>query len=211
MHVAQIWRYPVKSLAGTPMFSAEITPLGVEHDREIVLVRNGRIADARRYPKLLGLHGGLDENDRPTIDGHPWDSAEAKQLVDEAVGASVELVEVDGPERFDVLPLLVATDGAIAELHEDGRRLRPNIVIGGVEGLTERTWPGRRLQIGEVVIEAAQLRQRCVMTTYDPDTQVQDINVLKRIVSDFDGTMALDCRVIAPGMIKLGDEVKMVE
>jgi uncharacterized protein len=211
MHVAQIWRYPVKSLAGTPMFSAEITPLGVEHDREIVLVKNGRIADARRYPKLLGLHGDLDTNDRPTIDGQPWDSSEAKKLVDEAVGADVELIEVDGPERFDVLPLLVATDGAIAALHEDGRRLRPNIVIGGVEGLKERTWPGRRIQIGGVVIEAAQLRQRCVMTTYDPDTQVQDINVLKRIVSDFDGTMALDCRVITPGMIKIGDEVKVVE
>ena len=207
MHVAQIWRYPVKSLAGTPMFSAEITPLGVEHDREIVLVKNERIADARRYSKLLGLHGGLDANDRPTIDGHPWDSAEAQKLVEEAVGAKVELIEVDGPERFDVLPLLVATDGAIAALHEDGRRLRPNIVIGGVEGLTERTWPGRQIRIGEVVIEAAQLRQRCVMTTYDPDTQVQDINVLKRIVSDFAGTMALDCRVIAPGMIKIGDAV----
>jgi hypothetical protein len=193
------------------MFSAEITPLGVERDREIVLVKNGRIADARRYPKLLGLHGGLDANDRPTIDGYPWDSPEAKKLVDEAVGATVELIEVDGPERFDVLPLLVATDGAIAALHEDGRRLRPNIVVGGVEGLAERTWPGRRIQIGEVVIEAAQLRQRCVMTTYDPDTQVQNINVLKRIVSDFDGTMALDCRVITPGMIKIGDVVTVVE
>jgi hypothetical protein len=193
------------------MFSAEITPLGVERDREIVLVKNGRIADARRYPKLLGLHGGLDANDRPTIDGHPWDSPEAKKLVDEAVGATVELIEVDGPERFDVLPLLVATDGAIAALHEDGRRLRPNIVVGGVDGLAERKWPGHRIQIGGVVIEAAQLRQRCVMTTYDPDTQVQDINVLKRIVSDFDGTMALDCRVITPGMIKIGDVVKVVE
>jgi uncharacterized protein len=210
MHVAQIWRYPIKSLAGTPMFSAEITPLGVEHDREIVLVKNGRIADARRYSKLLGLHGELDASDRPTIHGHPWDSLEAKKLVEEAVGAEVELIEVDGPERFDVLPLLVATDGAIAALHEDGRRLRPNIVVGGVDGLAERTWPGRRIHIGDVVIEAAQLRQRCVMTTYDPDTQVQDINVLKRIVSDFEGTMALDCRVITPGVIKIGDVVKVV-
>jgi hypothetical protein len=48
------------------------------------------------------------------------------------------------------------------------------------------------------------------MTTYDPDTQVQDINVLKRIVSDFEGTMALDCRVITPGVIKIGDVVKVV-
>ncbi len=211
MHVAQIWHYPIKSLAGVPLFTAEITPLGVEHDREIVVVKNGRIADARRYPKLLGLHGGLDADDRPTIDGHPWNSSEAERLVNEAVGAEVELIEVNGPERFDVLPLLVATDGAIAALHEDGRRLRPNIVIGEVEGLEERQWPGRRIQIGKVVIEAAQLRQRCVMTTYDPDTQVRDLNVLKRIVSDFDGTMALDCRVITPGTIRIGDAVTVVE
>lgn len=195
------------------MFTAEITPLGVEHDREIVIVKNssGRIADARRYPKLLGLHGGLDANFVPTIDGRPWNSAEAQKLVDDAVGSETELIAIDGPERFDVLPLLVATDGAIAALHEDGRRLRPNIVIGDVDGLAERTWPGRRIKIGQVVIEAAQLRQRCVMTTYDPDTQVQDIEVLKRIVSDFDGTMALDCRVIAPGEIRIGDAVTLVD
>ena len=210
MHVAEIWRYPIKSLAGTRLTAAEVTPLGVSQDREIVVVRNGRVADARRYSKLLGLHGALDANGRPTIEGHPWDSPEAKELVARAVGDDIDLIEVDGPERFDVLPLLVATDGAIAALNEDGRRLRPNIVVGGVNGLDERTWPGHRIQIGEVTIEAAQLRQRCVMTTYDPDTQVQNINVLKRIVSEFDGTMALDCRVITPGKISVGDQVKVL-
>jgi uncharacterized protein len=77
--------------------------------------------------------------------------------------------------------------------------------------LEERKWPGRRFQIGDLVFEAAQLRQRCVMTTYDPDTQEQDLNVLKRIVSDFDGTMALDCRVITPGTISVGEEVRLLE
>ena len=210
MHVAEIWRYPVKSLAGTRLTTAEVTPLGILHDREIVLVRNQRVADARRYSKLLGLHGELDATGRATIDGHPWDSPEAKELVERAVGHEVELIQVDGAERFDVLPLLVATDGAIAALNEDGRRLRPNIVIGGVNGLEERKWPGQRIHIGDVVIEAAQLRQRCVMTTYDPDTLVQNINVLRRIVSEFDGTMALDCRVITPGTISVGDAVKVV-
>jgi len=33
-----------------------------------------------------------------------------------------------------VVPLLVATDGAIAAFGHDGRRLRPNIAVGGVEG-----------------------------------------------------------------------------
>jgi hypothetical protein len=33
-------------------------------------------------------------------------------------------------ERFDGLPSLVATDGAILELGLDIRRLRPNVLIG---------------------------------------------------------------------------------
>ena len=45
---------------------------------------------------------------------------------------------------------------------------------------------------GEAVIDAAQLRGRCVMTTYDPDTLRQDLNVLKSIARELDGVMALD-------------------
>ncbi len=210
MYVAEIWRYPVKSLAGNLLTSAEITALGVLHDREIVVLRGERIMDARRYPKLLGLHGALDEESIPTINGHRWDSQPAQALVEAAVGGPVQLVQVDGPERFDVLPLLVATDGAIARMGVDGRRFRPNIVIGGVPGLEERTWPGKQIKIGSVLIGVAQLRQRCVMTTYDPDTQVQDLSVLKRIVREFDGTLALDCSVIAPGTIRVGDPVEII-
>jgi len=117
------------------------------------------------------------------------------------------LFKYDGVERFDVLPLLIATDGAIAHMGFDGRRLRPNIVIGGVEGLEERTWPGHRLRIVDVVIDVAQLRGRCVMTTYDPDTLKQDLNVLKRIVNELRGTMALDCDVDSGGLVRIGQPV----
>ena len=211
MHIAEIWRYPIKSLAGTSLRESEITRLGVSHDREIVVVRDDQMVTARRYPKLLGLHGEIDSNGVPTINGHPWESSEARALIQEAVdGGPVRLVRLPGPERFDVLPLLVATDGAIAQIGVDGRRFRPNIVIGGVPELEERAWPGKRIQVGPVLIAVAQLRQRCVMTTYDPDTQVQNLNVLRRIVSEFEGTMALDCSVIMPGTIRVGDAVKII-
>jgi hypothetical protein len=49
------------------------------------------------------------------------------------------------------------------------------------------------------------------MTTYDPDTQVQDLSVLKRIVSEFGGRMALDCDVIEGGAIAVGDRVALVD
>ena len=83
-------------------------------------------------------------------------------------------------------------------------------MVGGVAGLAEREWPGRRLRIGAVVIEVAQLRSRCVMTTYDPDTQAQDPGVLRRIVREFGGTMALDCAVVTAGVVRLGDPVTVL-
>ena len=39
------------------------------------------------------------------------------------------------------------------------------------------------------------------MTTYDPDTQEQDLSVLRRLVEEFDGRMALDCAVIQGGRL----------
>jgi hypothetical protein len=105
----------------------------------------------------------------------------------------------------------LGTDGAFAELGIDHRRLRPNIVVGGVDGLAERQWPGRRLRIGPAIVEVAKLRARCVMTTYDPDTLEQDVTVLRRIASRFGGTMALDCGVVRGGRIAVGDPVELLE
>ena len=65
------------------------------------------------------------------------------------VSPDARLVRDEGLDRFDILPLLVATDGAIAAFGRDGRRLRPNLVIGGVAGLEEREWEGGTLRIGE--------------------------------------------------------------
>jgi uncharacterized protein YcbX len=128
----------------------------------------------------------------------------------EAAGESARLVAWPGLERFDVLPLLVATDGALQTLGHDRRRFRPNLIIGGVEGLAERGWEGRRLRVGDAVIEAVSLRRRCIMTTFDPDTAAQDVEVLKGIHRDLDGTFALDCRVEQPGRIRTGDPVELL-
>ena len=88
------------------------------------------------------MRGTLGPDDRPRINGHRWDSADALALVKAAGGDDAWLEEADGTERFDVLPLLVATDGAVAAFGRDVRRLRPNILIGGVRGLDEVDWPG---------------------------------------------------------------------
>jgi hypothetical protein len=60
------------------------------------------------------------------------------------------------------------------------------------------------------VIEVASIRQRCVMTTYDPDTQEQDVGVLRRIVHEFGGRIALDCAVVEAGRLTVGDPVEVI-
>ena len=211
MHVAELWRYPVKSLAGERLERAEIRPDGMVGDRLVqVYDARGHVITARKHPDLLGHRGALGPDGEPRIDGWPWSSPEAAAAIAQAVGWKARLERFTGEERFDILPLLVATDGAIAALGVDGRRLRPNIVVGGVDGLGEREWPGRRLRIGPVEIAVAQLRSRCVMTTYDPDTQVQDPGVLRRIVREFGGTIALDCAVVTAGSIRVGDPVTLL-
>jgi uncharacterized protein YcbX len=210
--VAELWRYPVKSLAGERLDVAEIRSDGLVGDRLVQVYDQGtgRLITARTHPGLLGLHGMLGAEGTPLVDGHPWNSREAAAAVRAAAGPRARLAWFDGPERFDVLPLLVATDGAISAFGEDGRRLRPNLVIAGAEGLAERDWPGRRLRIGEVEIGVDSLRQRCSMTTFDPDTLEQDVNVLRRIRREFGGELALNCWVIEPGTISAGDRVELL-
>lgn len=213
MHVSEIWRYPVKSLKGERLQETAITKLGIPGDRQIAVIRaiNGRFLTSRSKPKLLGLQGSINADGVPTINGHLWNSSEALQLVHEAAGEPVTLQQIPAPQAFDILPLLVATDGAARYLNIDHRRLRPNILLADVPELEERNWPGRTIAIGDVRIHAEKLRDRCVMTTFDPDTQVQDPSVLLRIVRELDGSTALDSSVIAEGTIRVGDPVHIVE
>ena len=134
----------------------------------------------------------------------PWRSPAAAELIHRHAGPQAVLRRYDGPERFDVLNLLVATDSAVAELGADVRRLRPNILLGGVPAGAERGWAGKALAIGDAMIGILDLRQRCIVTTIDPDTGAQDIDVLLRIRDRFATRIALDCWVITPGRSRWG-------
>jgi uncharacterized protein YcbX len=211
MQIAEIWRYPVKSMVGEQLQSARLTNLGIDGDR-VIHIRNaqGRLVTSRTRLWLLGFHASLDSLGQPVVGGTPWSDPSIITAIRKIVGPGAQLVRDEGPERFDVLPLLVATDGAIAAFGRDHRRLRPNLVIGGVKGLDERNWPGKRLIVGDVVIRVEDLRGRSIMTTFDPDTLAHDPNVLRDIVKRFAGKLALNCEVIQGGTISLEQEATLI-
>ncbi|HUO05697.1 MAG TPA: MOSC N-terminal beta barrel domain-containing protein [Candidatus Binataceae bacterium] len=211
MKLTEIWRYPVKTMAGEKLQRVRLGPLGIEGDR-IVHVEDAhlRVITSRTHPRFLAHHGTLNSDGEPLVDGRPWRSPEVAAEVVSIAGPGAKLVRYDGIERFDVLPLLVATDSAIAAFGHDYRRLRPNLIIGGVESLAEREWPGSCLRIGPVLIGVQDLRLRCIMTSYDPDTLIQDKNITREIYRRFDGKLALNCFVIEGGDITVGEEVRLV-
>jgi uncharacterized protein len=211
MRVAELWRYPVKSLAGEHLDAVDVTPAGIPGDRVVqVYDARGRIVTSRTTPALLGLRGTTGRDGEPLVNGESWTAPSIAKVIEAIAGRGARLVRDDGPNRFDVLPLLVATDGAIDALGLDRRRFRPNIFVAGVEGLAERQWPGRRARIGAAIVAFKKLRGRCVMTTYDPDTLEQDPSILRRIVQDMEGRLALDSYVVQPGRVSVGDLVELL-
>lgn len=210
LYVAQLWRYPVKTLAGEPLSSAVVGGDGIAGDRLVRVCGPEGVRTSRRHYRLLGLRGTLAADGTPLVNGRRWDSAEATALVKAAAGDDAWLEPVDANERFDVLPLLVATDGAVAAFGRDVRRLRPNILIGGVEGMNETTWPDGELHIGDAIVRLDSLRGRCPMTTVDPDTLVRDPEVLRDIGRRFGGRLALNAEVVREGTINVGDPVTLV-
>jgi hypothetical protein len=212
MRVSGLWRYPVKSLRGVSLEEALVTELGIDRDRLVQAMRpGGRVFTARTHPGMLGLQGGLDADGAPTIDGVRWDQPAALAAVRAVTEPDAELVyyEGDGPQRFDVLPISLATDGGVAAVGVDGRRFRANVYLDGVPGLTERDWVGHEVRIGDAIVGVRQVRGRCVMTTFDPDTLEQDIGVLQKIYFELDGRTALDCYVIREGAVRVGDAAEL--
>ena len=211
MYVKELWRYPVKSMRGEQLVEAEVGLDGIAGDRLVHVEGPRGLITSRTRPGLLGLSATLDPAGEALVEGDPWWNPRVEALVSEAAGPEAYLVPYDGPERFDILPLLVATDGAIAAFGRDGRRLRPNIVIGGVQGLAERHWEARGLAVGAAGVYLHSLRERCIMTTFNPDTLEQDVEVLRDIRRRFGGRLALNTDVLRSGIVRVGDPVRLLD
>jgi len=208
LKVAQLWRYSVKSLRGEELDSVDVLADGLRGDRSTQVVdHKGARMTGRTAKRLLGLQSGLGGDGEPTVDGHSWQSAEALALIREAAGPGADLAPLG--RHFDDRSILVTTDGAISALGVDGRRLRPNIFVEGVEGLAENGWVGSRLRLGSVELDVVDRCERCVMTTIDPDTLEIDPDVLRRINDEFGTYMGVLCEVATAGELRVGDEVEI--
>ena len=115
--VRELWRYPVKSMRGTQVAELHVTERGSVGDRVWALrdPENGRIASAKRYPRLLDFRA-CDEQGRVRIDAPDGSvlyagSPGVSEHISGIVGRRLVLVDRPGPdERTAIDPATVFGD-----------------------------------------------------------------------------------------------------
>jgi uncharacterized protein YcbX len=97
----------------------------------------------------------------------------------------------------------------------DPRRFRMLIEVEGIEPYEEDAWQGRRVRFGETIVRMGDRMPRCVMTTLDPDSGVQNAPVLDALAAyrkvGTDLLLGVYGDVEQPGIVRLGDPVEVLD
>lgn len=231
MRVAEIWRYPVKSMGGERLDAAAVTSDGIEGDRAwgVYDLATGLVLTARREPSLLFLSAGHRPDGRPTITCEDGADLPDDDALSSWIGRPVELRSAAlGPGTFEN-PMTIdhetgderdwfQWDSAGRTFHDggstvsfvsraslgewDARRFRANLVLDGGEG--EELLSGE-VAVGGAVLTVRKPIDRCVMVTRAQPGLPRDLSVLKRVIAERGNRLAVGATVAAPGRIAVGD------
>lgn len=229
MRIAEIWRYPVKSLQGERLDSAAIGGEGVAGDRQYAIFDavTGLGLTARREPALLWASASLASGSLQIT------LPDGTTAVDDAalstwLGRPVELRGLtdsrprryENPLDFEAEADWDSFDGANGSFRDsertvvslvstgtlgdwDRRRFRANILL---EGAGEDELVGSRVSLGGALLEVVKQVGRCVMVTRaQPGGIEKDLEVLRTVHRTRGGKLAVGAVVMSPGTIAVGD------
>jgi uncharacterized protein YcbX len=231
VRVAELWRYPVKSLQGERLHRAAIVSAGIVGDRRfaIVDVESGLGLTARRVPQLLmasarlvddaveiTLPNGSVANDDDALSAWIGRRVTLRDAREQSGGNTYECPTDLGTERdwfsFDgpgaafhdagIWRVSMISTGTIGEW--DRRRFRSNVVLDG-DG--EDAWIGADVQLGSAAVHVESPIPRCVMVTRpQPGGIERDLDVLRTINAQRSSCIAIGATVKSPGEVCVGDD-----
>jgi len=235
--VAQLWRWPVKSMAGERVLALRIDGRGVGGDRThaVLYEHKGETKPltAREAPRLLAWHaaypfnfdGGLDPARPPFAvvtgpDGRSfrWGDPRLRHALAADLGRAVELRrDIEGIQ--DIPRSLLITTGATLqalgeELHGqvDLRRFRPNLHLDlDADAWAELAWEGAELAFaGGVRLRLLHPCERCAIPTRHPDTQIKWPQLLRHLTREHEQCFGINARVLTGGRVTAGETVKLI-
>ena len=234
MKVTELWRYPVKSLQGERCDRVRVDADGLFGDRRFALFdrETGFGLTSRRVPELLYASARWHDDGSVDITLPDGTVARDDDALSAWLGRNVELrtADFDATRSYEV-PLDIETEsedswvtfnGARGPFHDsrrtrvslvstgsvgdwDARRFRANVVLDG-DG--EDALTGRRVQIGDAVLDVTKQIDRCVMVNRPQPGGIQsDVSVLRTIMRTRGGRLAIGALVLTAGTISVGDDL----
>jgi uncharacterized protein len=225
--VAGLWRYPVKSMAGEELDSADVSWHGLAGDRRWAFIRDGQVRNSfpwltmREHPELAHYRPRFTEPDRPdasvtlvrTPGGGELDVADPALAAE--LGPGVRVMK-QRRGVFDTFPLSLLTTQTVAGLSAltgaglTPARFRPNLLVDAPgRDFPEDEWVGQVLRIGGLRMRVDQRDKRCVMVTIDPVTLLRNPAILSAIALERDARLGVYGTTVTPGRVAVGDKVEL--
>ncbi|MCO5734191.1 MOSC domain-containing protein [Rhizobium sp. SSA_523] len=239
--VAEIWRYPVSSVAGEAVSTAELAGSGLPEDRRFTIIdrQTNRAAapekEARWHPALALVARWHDEGGEIGFPDGTWLAIDAPELDDRLsryFGFEAAMLPSRSPEegleprdgfattRYAASPVHLVTSASLEWLKDkvgpdtvSSRRFRPNFVLenDGGEALQERQWLDRRVKLGNAVLRVTEETKRCGMTFIAQPGLPEEPEILRSVLRHNRRNFGVYCEVVEPGTIRLGDLATLLD
>jgi uncharacterized protein YcbX len=224
--LVEVWRFPVKSMAGERLESAALDGRGLVGDREwAVYDEEGRLASGKRTNRFRRMDEVFSLAARTVGDRVEVVLPDGRQVVAGEGAADLALSDHFG-EEVEVAPeadiahqdagqvSLVGTAtlrelGALCELEGpvDPRHLRVNLVVETAEPFEEEGWLGREVRVGEVVLRLVERIERCRMVDLEQVGLPALGGLLKVVGAEREMCAGVYADVVEPGLLREGDRV----
>lgn len=231
--VEALFRYPVKSMGGEPVDSAELGWHGLAGDRRLGLRRVGDRGGfpwltATKLPELVVFaptrRDAADDSSLPTHVRTPEGDelelfgGELATEIGRRHGSPVEMTHLDRG-IFDEASVSLITSttvdevGKLADQPADVRRFRPNILIASQRAtpFEEEEWVTGVLRFGEngdaATVAITNRDERCSLVNIDPDSGRPTGETLKAVVRARDNKAGVYGTVTRRGRLAVGQPV----